>query len=60
MGGKHKSCTHIPMKARSNSTIWSSCMGNIKILEPDFKYISTQKYHVLAMIFRYYFYGSTR
>jgi hypothetical protein len=38
-------------------------MGNIRIiLEPDFKYItsSTQKYQVLAVIFRYYFYGCTR
>jgi hypothetical protein len=26
----------IPMKARSKSTIWSTCMGNIRILEPDF------------------------
>ena len=26
-------------------------MENIRILEPDFKYISTQKYQVLAMIF---------
>jgi hypothetical protein len=34
-------------------------MGNIRILEPDFKYISTQKYQVLAMIFRYYFYACT-
>jgi hypothetical protein len=49
----------IPMKARCNSTLESSCMGNIRILEHDFEYISTQKYHVLAVIFGYYFYGST-
>jgi hypothetical protein len=50
----------IPMKARCNSTLESSCMENIRILEPDFEYISTQKYQVLAMIFRYYFYDYTR
>jgi len=41
-----------------------SCMGNIRILEHDFEYItkfsSTQKYEVLAVIFEYYFYGCTR
>ena len=50
----------IPMKARCNSTPESSCMGNIRTLEPDFEYISTQKYQVLAMIFGYYFYACTR
>ena len=32
------------MKAGCNSTPESSCMGNIRTLEPDFEYISTQKY----------------
>ena len=48
------------MKARCNSTLESTCMGNIRILEPDFIYISTQKYQVLAVIFRYHFYDYTR
>ena len=50
----------IPMKAGCNSTPQSSCMRNIRTLEPDFEYIGTQKYQVMAMIFGYYFYECTR
>jgi hypothetical protein len=29
----------LPMKARCNSTLESTCMGNIRMLEPAFKYV---------------------